>query len=219
MELTRAQQFDQLARIMGSDKAEPNPINNPSGHGYMKYYAEHLPETAMYLLEIGCYKGASLKMWDRIYNLKCDIHCIDLFLNPELMSERECRESGFVPHQGDQGDITFLEGIKKQFDVIIDDGSHNAHHQLISFKQLFRYNLKSGGIYVIEDLHCNFDRYYYSDMINDFNHTPLAMLHKYNDLGKEINNPYFEDHEARQIESMIEWVKIYDDTIAFIKRK
>lgn len=217
MEITREQNFEQLARLMGTDKAEPTELE-PSGHGYMKHYAKHLPETAMYLLEIGCFKGASLKMWDRIYKHKCDIHCIDLFLNPELMTERECREAGFIPHQGDQGDVTFLQSINKQFDVIIDDGSHNAHHQLISFKQLFRSNLKSGGIYVIEDLHCNKEPYYYSDMINKLEDTPLWMLQGCQTYGT-IRNPYFEPNEAEQIESMIEWVRVYDENIAFIKRK
>lgn len=39
----------------------------------------------------------------------------------------------------------------KQFDIIIDDGSHHVDHQLISFATLFP-RLAPNGIYIIEDL-------------------------------------------------------------------
>ena len=45
----------------------------------------------------------------------------------------------------------FMAQVGGDFDIIIDDGSHIVAHQIISFKTLFPY-LKSGGIYVIEDL-------------------------------------------------------------------
>jgi hypothetical protein len=38
------------------------------------------------------------------------------------------------------------------FDIIIDDGSHASFHQQVAFRNLFP-KLRSGGIYVIEDLH------------------------------------------------------------------
>lgn len=218
MDITKYQILEQLAKMYGSDKALPNPETNPSGHGYMEFYADHLPDKCMSLLEIGCYKGASLKMWDDYYGAKCDIWCLDLFKNPELMSVRECRDAGFIPVEGDQSDIRLLESINKQFEVIIDDGSHRADHQLISFKQLFRSNLVSGGLYVIEDLHCNKDPYYWMNDVVNFYDTPLRMLQLFQETGK-IANWIFEPHEAEQVESMIESVHIFNEEIAFIKRK
>lgn len=44
------------------------------------------------------------------------------------------------------------------FDVILDDGSHKMEHQQISIGVLFR-KLKSGGIYVLEDLHTSYKNY------------------------------------------------------------
>jgi hypothetical protein len=38
-----------------------------------------------------------------------------------------------------------------KFDIIIDDGLHEFHAGLSSFKNLFKY-LKIGGIYIIEDV-------------------------------------------------------------------
>ena len=44
-------------------------------------------------------------------------------------------------------------------DVIIDDGGHTMNQQKTSFKVLFPY-LKSDGVYIIEDLHTSYWRYY-----------------------------------------------------------
>ena len=63
---------------------------------------------------------------------------------------------------------TFLIGLietYKEFDLIIDDGSHNLSDILISFKFFFKY-LKNKGLYVIEDFkHPN-----YYDNYRDIDH-------------------------------------------------
>ena len=60
--------------------------------------------------------------------------------------------------QGDQSDKLFLESIIKKyekFDIIIDDGSHQAKHIIASFNFLFSH-LNDKGIYVIEDLQTSY---------------------------------------------------------------
>jgi hypothetical protein len=44
----------------------------------------------------------------------------------------------------------------KDYDVIIDDGSHNVYDQQITFAYFFN-SLKSGGIYILEDLHSSIE--------------------------------------------------------------
>ena len=60
---------------------------------------------------------------------------------------------------GSQADPAFLAAINGEFgpfDVILDDGSHKTHHQIISFGALFREALKDGGCYMVEDVHSNY---------------------------------------------------------------
>ena len=59
---------------------------------------------------------------------------------------------------GSQDDPKFLNSIVKEMgglDVVIDDGSHKAKHQLASFELLFPL-LADGGIYICEDLHASY---------------------------------------------------------------
>jgi hypothetical protein len=60
---------------------------------------------------------------------------------------------------GSQADPAFLARVNGEFgpfDIILDDGSHKTHHQIISFGALFRDALKDGGCYMVEDVHTNY---------------------------------------------------------------
>jgi hypothetical protein len=55
---------------------------------------------------------------------------------------------------GSQDDVSILKNVSSTqgtFDVIIDDGGHSMNQQITSFTNLLP-KVKSGGIYVIEDL-------------------------------------------------------------------
>lgn len=158
-----------LARKYGTDKYE---------HGYLKYYTEWLSGFEFQhksMLEIGCYRGASLHMWNELFHGQIKIHTIDLF-GEDTVDIKTLQKLGYVPHKGDQSDIGFLYSINEMFDFIIDDGSHNSDHQIISFKHLFLNNLCSGGIYVIEDLHCCKEPFYWNGAIDRVEDSILGIL-------------------------------------------
>jgi tetratricopeptide (TPR) repeat protein len=59
---------------------------------------------------------------------------------------------------GSQEDPSFLQSVAAEFNptIIIDDGSHIAHHMIASFEALFP-TLAPGGVYVFEDLSFHFE--------------------------------------------------------------
>jgi hypothetical protein len=62
---------------------------------------------------------------------------------------------------GDQSNINDMVSIVNKIPkckIIVDDGSHVADHQLKSFYYLFENLLDWGGVYVIEDIECNYWR-------------------------------------------------------------
>lgn len=153
-------------------------------HGYLKYYEWHLPESVNKLLEIGCLRGESMRMWHEFYP-EAELHTLDLF--------EEFKEPDYdwlITHKGNQTDVNLMKQLAKyNFDVIIDDGSHNAQDQIISLEAMnFKYKM-----YVIEDLHCNEDEFYRNGMA--FEDTILGQI-----KADKFNYAY----------------RLYDDKIVFI---
>lgn len=198
-----------LAKKYETDKLE---------HGYIPFYERHISFNPRAMLEIGCFRGASLLMWDEWFKQQTDIHVLDLFQENGLMTPREVRNKGWVPHIGNQNDISFLSSIRDTFDLIIDDGSHNAGDMLTSFKHLFLNSLAPGGLYVIEDLHCCKEPFYWTGLVKKFEDTVLHMFTEWKLDHSRVENPYFNTGELEVFRNLIKSVHIYDEKILFIER-
>lgn len=126
-------------------------------HHYEAEYQRHfepLRDREFNLLEIGIggYErkdrgGESLRVW-RDYFPKAKILGIDIHEKELDLGDRVTTR---ICDQGDATALTELNEQYGQFDVIIDDGSHQQSHVLTSFVTLFPL-LSPGGIYVIEDM-------------------------------------------------------------------
>lgn len=139
----------ELAFMYGTDKLD---------HGYIDFYTEHLPKNPKKILEIGVKEGRSIKMWQQ-YFPNSEIHGLDLFMEFPVPNI-----PGVKFWQGNQCDWRLLEELRNEnFDVIIDDGSHNSRDQMISFFGLF-----NGKHYFIEDLHCCDDPFYQQGLPFEF---------------------------------------------------
>ena len=107
-----------------------------AGHGYCPHYeARFAPMQGhrITLLEIGVLEGASLRMW-RDYFPEAWIVGIDKA--PQWRSD----DVAITIETGDQADVPFLAQCCAKhgpFDIVIDDGSHQARDQLTSFGALW----------------------------------------------------------------------------------
>jgi hypothetical protein len=105
------------------------------------------------LLELGVQRGGSMYLWRDLFP-QGQIAGLDL--NPIPIDD----DSGRIHvYQGFQQDPMVLDRIGAEvapegFDIIIDDASHLGEYTRDSFWHLFRYHLKPGGIYVIDDWGC-----------------------------------------------------------------
>ena len=135
-----------LTRILieeGSDKFHR--------HRYDVAYSllfDRIRYSARSVLEVGVYKGQSLRAWQRYFQF-AKVVGLDLRARPVDLPE------SIVYVQGDQGDRGLLNEIAAEhgpFDVIIEDGSHQMRHQVQCAQWLWPH-VKLGGVYVCEDLH------------------------------------------------------------------
>ena len=138
-------------------------------HRYDRFYPmflEPLRTLQFNMLEIGILEGGSLKVWEE-YFPEANIYGIDI--NSKWVSDR-C-----ITYKFDQSKPEDLKKISKTIPkckFIIDDGSHHPHHQLITFLELFENLLDEGGVYIIEDVECNYwkpDASIYGYTIGHFN--------------------------------------------------
>jgi hypothetical protein len=125
-------------------------------HRYDRFYPlflESLRDQEFNMLEIGVWGGGSLQLWEE-YFLKAYIHGVDInYDSYEGSSER------FTLHKFDQSNPNDLKKIVEtvpKCKFIIDDGSHHPYHQFITFIELFENLLEPGGVYIVEDIECNY---------------------------------------------------------------
>ena len=158
--------LDRLALESMADKAS-------SYHNYTEVYAQYfapLKELPIKFLEIGIWKGYSVKLWEQYFK-NAELHFLDItFQNAEYFSQRSHYH---LANQENPHDLQrFIQEAGGDFDVIIDDGGHTMSQQITSFQILFPH-VKSGGMYIIEDLHTSYWKSYGG---GSHPHTTIAFL-------------------------------------------
>ncbi|MET0182807.1 MAG: class I SAM-dependent methyltransferase [Caulobacterales bacterium] len=122
-------------------------------HHYFSVYERYFPafmHRPISFLEIGVYKGGSLRMWRDFFGPQAKITGIDI--NPECMQHRGENIEVYI---GDQADPEFLARVAAErgpFDIILDDGGHTAKQQIIALETLTPH-VKEGGLFIVEDTH------------------------------------------------------------------
>jgi hypothetical protein len=152
-------------------------------HGYLSIYEKYFSNyrnTLDNFLEIGLWKGESIKMWREYFN-------VGNLVGADILDLSHIKLHNTQIHICDQSSRDELESLVKktynQYDIIIDDGGHMMHQQQITLGTMFKY-LKSGGVFVIEDLHTSGNPHYTRPGDTD----TLLMLQEYNSTNKIHSN-------------------------------
>lgn len=179
-------------------------------HAYIEYYNRHFlsqREEFTSVLEIGLFRGGSLKLW-RDYFPNATLAGLDI----QDKSKLEHEIGDLFTYRGNQGDREHLGHIARDFqdgfDLILDDGSHKWDHQQISLGFLFPH-VKAGRYYVIEDAHTSLygldkAKEYCTDRCNTTINMLLGMMWP-NEVVSEVMT---EDEKAYLIEH-VEWIEMY----------
>ena len=216
--------LDGLFYHYGSDKADIFKQKENKGHGYSKFYKqklEKLKNQKINILEIGSYAGASAAAFVK-YLPESNIFCFDINISNFKYKSKKIHVFGLDINNQNKT----LKTINKiadqykieEFDIIIDDGSHNLSDILIAFKFFFKY-LKNEGLYVIEDFkHPNYYRYN-----RNIDHILIDKLFKNLENKNTFNSNLFTKNEQLELMEMIDKIEVYkgnlnDSDISFITK-
>ncbi len=84
---------------------------------------------------------------------------IGVEINP---SAKQWENFGFKIFIGDSGSENFCDNFYKKIgnvDIVVDDGSHTSHDQIVGVSKSIKY-INDGGIYLVEDTHSNYLKKY-----------------------------------------------------------
>ena len=126
---------------------------------YFEIYHHHFSKfigQEVRILEIGIYSGGSLGMWKSYFGPKCTVYGVDI--EPSCKSYESDSVKVFI---GDQSDRKFWERFRKEappIDIVVDDGGHLTHQQVITFEEVFPH-MRPGGVFLCEDLQGRYNPY------------------------------------------------------------
>jgi hypothetical protein len=144
-------ELDVIGALTGTDKAS----SVSWCWDYLRHY-EELFRPFRYqpinFIEIGVASGASLAAWTRYFDRA---FFVGIDVNPEC---RRYANDRVAIRIGSQEDPAFLQSVSAAYPptIVIDDGSHVAHHMIAAFETLFP-ALQPGGVYIFEDLAFHFN--------------------------------------------------------------
>lgn len=150
--------LSELAKIYPTDK---DFTHNYYDKVYEKYFFPIKNEVKL-LCEIGIggfwkdvnwVNGNSLKVW-RDYFTNSQILGLDIVKHTDI-EDLDRINIDWIDQSKKDLVIEYANKLQ-DYDIILDDGSHNVYDQQITLAYFFK-SLKSGGIYVLEDLHSSIE--------------------------------------------------------------
>lgn len=145
--MLRSRILDEIGRRHKTDKGS-------DGHDYLRkyeFFLRPLRRHSFTLLELGVYKGASLRTWVDYFP---EARVVGVDIEPQALKQAGGRAEVLIGDLSDSGFVRSLASLEAR--VIIDDASHWWPDQLRALFILFP-ALPSGGLYIVEDIHSSFE--------------------------------------------------------------
>jgi predicted O-methyltransferase YrrM len=192
--------LDELFSFYKTDKANYIKSTKIYGHGYAEFYERHfsnLRDKKLNILEIGSYSGSSAAAFVKYFK-NSNIYCLDINLTKFIYKSKNIHPFGLDISNKRMiekflNKIGFFENIKN-FDIIIDDGSHILSDQLKAIDYFFKY-LNKDGYYVIED-------YRFSEYIPHLKDTDDPCVREIFEILKKNNKKDFKFISAETLENL-----------------
>jgi len=180
-----------LSVLGGKYKTDKSPLNLEGyRHGYTAIYSllfGTLREKNINIAEIGIEQNSSTNMWRNFFK-KANIYLFEYEKSKILNAKKQNLKKTFY-HEIDSSNeknISFsFKKIKKKFDIIIDDSTHQFEHQINIIKQTHSF-LKTGGIMIVEDIYRK--KYAHWKIFDEENYNL-----KLRNLKKNFSNVFFID--------------------------
>jgi hypothetical protein len=194
-----------------SGLAEKYTTDKHYGHDFFdKVYQlefDKIKESAKKVVELGVHEGQSINIWREFFT-NAEIIGIDFEMNRANIDDfNRVKLLEFNVNVGNT--LIEFSNDNVDIDLFIDDGSHAMKDQQVVLAKLFK-SIKSGGMYVLEDLHTSVSVKNDVNSIwkSEKNTITLDMLEMFNKTGKLVSD-YMTDEECDYLEKNIESCEIF----------
>jgi 23S rRNA U2552 (ribose-2'-O)-methylase RlmE/FtsJ len=117
--------------------------------GYIHSFYDELftprQDTAKHVLEIGIYRGDSIRLWQQYFH-KAEIIGVDVNQCPALEGLKRVKQVTENAYSKE-----FVSKLEPKFDIIIDDGPH-TFESMVFFLENYVPLLADGGVLILEDI-------------------------------------------------------------------
>ena len=200
-----------MSDLINIGKKYPTSKNRSGFVELYEDFFESFRNKKINILEIGVDNGDSLRLWSE-YFTNANICGIDI-------KKKQFQINKVNILCGDQSDELFLKSVVdkyRNFDIIIDDGSHVSKHIISSFNFLFKY-LNKDGLYIIEDLQTSYITRYGGSRVNlKKSNTSMNFIKKLTDSVnyEHYDRPFF---RKTSYDGLIKSVQFFQN-IVFIRK-
>ena len=138
---------DDLVSVLKKNNFDTDKYSLGYIDGFYNRLFNPLKSKPINFLEIGTFKGGSIKLWREFFHPDSKINCMDVLYCQNLKDVEGINQiicNAYLKESADQ----FKD---EELDIIVDDGPHTLD-SFVSLIDLYYSKLKDGGILVIEDI-------------------------------------------------------------------